>query len=51
MTFCVPQSLVYTQQVLSSLVTFLSLAFLGIKGPSNQSQGTIVSIRAPDEPL
>ena len=40
MTFCVPQSLVYTQQ--SSLVTFLSLAFLGIKDPSNQSQSSIV---------
>ena len=34
------QSLVYTQQ--SSLVTFLSLAFLGIKIPSNQSQSSIV---------
>ena len=34
------RSLVYTQQ--SSLVTFLSLTFLGIKGLSNQSQSSIV---------
>ena len=36
----VSRSLVYTQQ--SILVTFLSLAFLGIKIPSNQSQSSIV---------